>query len=186
MNPSVSVSPTAEKVVRKPGAREACVFAAVWLMPFAVEWVPWDKPVPLAAHLVPQFWVMFAAVYLYGSTRGILLALSAPLLQAGMQGTPDLAHLPYLVSELVVFGIVTRLLTQRIPGFWWIAPFGLVAATAFSAVLQIFAPGARGVGDVYALALTELQQALPGLFLLGVLNLALHKLSPPADDWDEK
>ncbi len=186
MNPSVSVTPAVEKAVKKPGLREfALLFSIAWLAPLVLHFMPSPGAVTLDAYLLPLFWGALVAVYVYGAGVALLVGLSAPLLTFAIARFPE-AHLVGVASvEVAVFVLVTGLLIPRAPGFWWIGPFGGIAAKLLGAVVAAWLP-LRGQSPTSFLSLlVPLQGALPGLAALALINAGLVKRWPRRDDWDD-
>lgn len=185
MNQSVSVSPAAEKVLRRSGTRDSALLLVVaWFLPLGIHLLPWSGPAPLGAYLLPMFWVTLVAVYLYGTGVGLLIGLTAPLVNGLITGFPSAQFLSVLAFELAVFAIVTRGLIRNSPGFWLSGPFGYVAAKVASTAVQSLFPVFGGLGEPSSFFLRSVQTALPGLLALGLIHLALVKIHPLPDDWD--
>lgn len=151
-----------------------------WLMPFLVHLLPWGRPVPLGAHLLPMFWTAFAAVYLFGLRTGLLVALFAPGLNLALTGLPALGWLSLLAFELVVFSLFGWWTVRRTPRLWLIAPIGYLVARAASAGLQVLLAGGRNLEEVPQLYVASMRNGLPGLAVLAAVNFALVRLYPKA------
>lgn len=180
-----SVAPVAEKVLRRSGTRDsALLMVVVWLMPVGIHLIPWSGSAPLGAYLLPMFWVTLVATYLFGAGAGLLVGLTAPLLNGMITGFPSAQLLSILAFELAVFAIVARGLIRNSPGFWLSGPFGYVAAKVASTTVQYFFPVFGGMGEPGAFFIRSVQTALPGMLALALIHLALVKIRPLPDDWD--
>lgn len=184
MHPSISVPPSGEKAVRKSGRRDSALLLVVaWLIPLGIHLIPWRGDTSLTVSLLPVFWAALVAVYLYGGGVGLLVGLAAPLVDFLVMGFPASRDVFILAIEVTVFVAVIRQLIRRAPGFWWMAPFGYIAARVASIAMETL-PDFHGVKAPLALLLGSLQIALPGLALLALINGVLVKISPQPDDWD--
>lgn len=185
MIPSVSVAPSEEKFVRKPGKRDiALLLLLAWAIPLLIHLLPTNGASGLEVYVLPLFWVTLAAIYLFGTGAGLLVGLSAPLVKYLIIGFPDTRVIADLAVQVVVFVAVTRMLIRRAPGFWWIGPFAYVAGFAATAVIGAVGTGSVSGTNSLPLFFTNLQTALPGLVILGFIHFVLVKIRPQPDDWD--
>jgi len=184
MHPSVSVPPAVEKAIQKPSRRDsALLLLLAWFIPLGIHLIPWDGAKPLGASMLPAFWAALVAAYLYGTGVGLLVGLSAPLLNFLVLGFPPSHAVFLLAAETVVFVLVLQPLLRRFPRFWWSAAFGYMMAKVASTGLEV-APAFPHLEAAGALLLQSLRMAWPGWLMLTVINAVLVKAFPPPDDWD--
>ena len=185
MIPTVSVAPAAEKISKKPGKRDiALLLLMAWIIPLTVHVISRNSAVPWEDYVLPLYWVTLAAVYLFGTGAGLFVGLSAPLVQYLLIGFPDTRSVALLAVQVAVFVGITRVLIRRAPGFWWVAPFAYVGASAVVVALRELLDDAPNFWLSHGVLLRQLQTALPGLAILAFLHFVLVKLRPQPDDWD--
>ena len=185
MNSTAPLSPQADNVLRKPGTRtSAMFFMFIGVLPFLVETVPWSRPVPLSAYLLPEFLMMFAAVYLCGWLPGLLIGLAVPLMRGLSSNFAAPGDFSAACIELCVFGLLAHALMAKSPRASWIAPLALVLAKAIAVAAHAFLPGVDRVAEPLSYLISSLQVGTPGFLILGFVNFCLIRLCPPPDDWD--
>ena len=171
----VTVAPSRRAVFAAATPRQTSVLLALaWAVPFVVHLIPWTGARPLGAHLLPAFWTVFAAAYLFGPRVAALSALVLPVVNLLLTGLPAAAQVGWFAAELVLFAVVAAWGVRRWSRFLLVAPLAYVAAKIAVVGAQAVA---RGGLDPVAV-LSSLAAASAGLVVLALVNLALIRFRP--------
>jgi hypothetical protein len=169
MNAAVTALPRSVPQQATVGQTTALLISAA-ATPLLVHLLPsWDT-LPLGAHLLPMFWMVFVATYLFGLKTGVLAALAGPIVSLALSGAPALGRLGTMTAELLVFVAIAAWAVRRWPRVWLIAPLSYVAAKAVITVALLVVTGTIGT------PLAGLVAALAGLGILTAINFALVRV----------
>ena len=167
--------------------REAAVLLlSSWLVPVLIHLLPALGHRENGVYLIPAFWAAFMAVYFYGSALGVVVALVTPLINLMLTGLPAAGWVGPMSLELVAYTLTCAWLLRRWGTLWLIAPFAYIPAKAFALGVIWAVPAFHARRDVLNHLLDSTCNALPGLGVLLVINLALVLLAPREQgrDWD--
>lgn len=126
-----------------------------------VKWLPMYMPVILTGCLLGSFWGM--GVGLVSPVISYLFTLSNPM--------PALIRLPYMMVELMVFGLISGLFSKKITKNAWVAfPAVLlsqvIGRSVFICVVAMF----QGVSSLsVSMAWTQINTGLIGMFLQAIV-----------------
>jgi hypothetical protein len=137
---------------------------AAWALPLLVHSLPHSGPVPLGAQLLPLFYVAVVLVLRGESLSALLVAASAPWLNAQLTGMPVPPMLPLLTAELLIFTGLLALIQVAVPE---VARFTAPIAYLASAMLAGLALGSGDIASIFVRALTN---AWPGMLILLALG----------------
>jgi hypothetical protein len=153
------------------------------LVPLLVQFIPWAGNQPLSVHLLAGFWVVFAAVYLFGSGAGLLAA--AAVIACDAMGWFNAGASPGgCAFEIGGFVVVAALLVSRWPSMRTIAPIAWVAGSLAALLVRAVWPGSVPPGDPVESFLLATSTSLAGLGALLTVNTALVALLPKDESWD--
>lgn len=144
------------------------------LFPFLVHLIPSAGNVPMGAILLPAFFAPFIANYFFKMHVGLFTAIVSPTLNFIITGNPKLEFLALYTTELVVFTLLSMLLLKQGKLKMLSAPVAFILAKVFSIVLTLL-PYLNNYTGINPLQSTL--NALPGIFLLLVLNISLVKMN---------
>ncbi len=140
-----------------------------FVIPFLFHLLP-TSGIPLGARLLPIFYVPLLAALFYPSVVALSACLIAPFLNHVLLGNPPLPMVVQLSPEFLVFVSVVLLLKQRWPQLPLIASFAYLVARTM--IFFVGAPAAVFSSDAWRALMTSFQVALPGIYVLLLLNLA--------------
>jgi hypothetical protein len=154
------------------------LLAASWLVPFLVHLIPWAGARPLGVYLLPAFWTVFIAVYLFGGWVGALVALVTPVASLIVTGLPGLERVGPMGLELLGFVLCAAWFLRRWPTFVLVAPLSYLPAKALVVLVQWLVPAWHDARNPVEHFLATLRDVWPGLVVLLVINLLLVWLVP--------
>lgn len=171
----VTVAPTRRAVFATATPRQTSVLLALaWAVPFVVHLIPWTGERPLGAHLLPAFWTVFAAAYLFGPRIAAVTALVLPVVNLVLTGLPAAAQVGWFAAELVLFAVLAAAGVRRWSRLPLVAPLAYLAARLVVVEIQALVRGQAN----YAAIGASLAAASAGLVVLALLNLALVRFRP--------
>lgn len=119
--------------------------------------------------LLPMHLAIFMVGLLAGSTAGMVSGAVSPLISFMLTGMPNFAVLPFMMIELLMYGLISGLLANKnMPVIvkLLIAQAGGRAVRAFALTVGFYLLGSQ-VDPM--IALTSISKGLPGLVLQWVL-----------------
>jgi hypothetical protein len=127
---------------------------------------------------------VLVAVRLHGLGFALAVGLVTPAVNLALTGLPAAARLGPMALEVVVFAAVLAVLVRKAPLFFMAAPVAYAAGKALT-ILTLWAVPAfnyhRPPVDHWAMSM---QNAVPGLLVLIVVDLGLALWSQRRTDWD--
>jgi hypothetical protein len=164
------------------------LMAVSWLVPVLVHLLPPIGVRENGVYFLPAFWAAFVAAYLYGATRGALVAVVTPAINLALTGLPLPMWLASMSLELVLFVVLSAWMLRRCRQAWLIAPFAWIPAKLLTLLVQWAVPAFHYHRNILENLRTSALSALPGLAILLLINLALVLLVPgePDADWDQR
>lgn len=160
------------------------LLVSAWLVPFLVHYIPSFGPRAVGVYLLPAFWSVFVAVYLRGAAVGAAVALVTPLVNLLLTGLPVRAGVATMSLELVAYAMCTAWLVRHWRTLWVVAPLGYLPAKALVIAVRWAVPDLGEEHAPLAHLLGSVQNALPGLGVLLLINLALVRQTLSGADWD--
>lgn len=148
------------------------LLVAAWVLPFLIHLLPPHQGIPMGAFLLPMFYIPFIAVFFMGLPIGLAVAVSAPLLNYLISGSPNWEFMGILGFELILFSVFAFLLLKT---KWQLvsAPLSYLLAKIISSAFLIFIPLLQvSAMDFFSHSLSN---AAPGILVLFILNWMLIK-----------
>lgn len=149
-------------------------FGLMWLFPLVVHLIPVSGPVPLGAQLLPIFYALLLADWLFNPIVGIASGLLMPFINNAFIGMPTLEVAVMMSIELSVFSIILLAFKKSWSRLPVLAPLAVIAGKTVSALLLFIFPLIQI--SPWAYLTSSLINAIPGLLILTALNLALIRL----------
>jgi membrane-associated HD superfamily phosphohydrolase len=150
--------------------------ALMWLFPFLVHLIPSSGAIPLGGYLLPIFFAPFLAAWLFDPLVSVLSSLLMPILNYTVTGMPIWNMTIILSLELTVFSLVVISLRSRKSIRSYVAPFAVLVAKLCSMTLVAVFPSLAALHS-WDFFVQSTVAALPGIFLLALLNLAIAQIS---------
>jgi hypothetical protein len=180
LRPAMNSSATTGSILvfKKAGWRETGVLLAVAaLIPLVIHLVPWTGPRPLGAYLLPMFWTTFVAVYFYGATVALAVALVGIVVNFAVTGQPAGGMLGVMALELAVYAITAAWAVRRMPRFVLVASLAFLVAKIGSTLVISLVNHVALADAVMAFERAVVGGAI-GLLVLTAINLALAMVYP--------
>ncbi|MDP1581011.1 MAG: hypothetical protein Q8M02_12075 [Candidatus Didemnitutus sp.] len=164
---------------------QALILVAIaWSLPLLIQLLPWTGAQPLTAHLLPLHWAVFAAIYLFGGTMGLFVALAGAVAIVFNFGQIAVAPAEVMTLELIGFVVLATLLKNRWYTLQFAAPLAWLGAKIGLAAVAWFVPVLSLTRDPFGDVVSAVAVAMVGLGALLAINVALVELLPQDEDWD--
>ena len=141
------------------------------IIPPLVHLIPPYQNTSVGAILLPMFYVPLVALLFYRARVALVIALLSPLADFLLTGFPSWQFVLLISLELVVFTLVAGQLLRSVVVAWVAAPLAFLLTKVISTGLLLVVPLLEMI-DPWVLFRYSLSNALPGILLLWVINVA--------------
>ena len=148
----------------------ATLLVVASVLPWLVHLLPPHQGTPLGAVLLPLFLVPLVALLWYPPSVAFIVATAGPVLSFLVTGLPQGPMLVLLTAELIVFTLVASQLLRASALGWVAAPLAFLFAKTVSLIILTLLPFLSQLEPLTYFR-TSLSVALPGILLLGLINV---------------
>ncbi len=163
-----------DSIIQRLQIKEITILiAASILLQFVIHFIPQVNGIPLGAILLPMFYVPLIAVTFYKFQTALVVTAFGPILNYLITGNPRLETVPLLTFEVLLFVLMLTVFlryNKLIRAGTLISI--LTALTVSPLVFGIF--NSSGFSALHLL--TSLQNAVPGMIIIVLVNILLLRL----------
>ncbi len=159
----------------------AVMLAIASVLPWLVHLIPPHQGTPMGAVLLPLFVVPLVALLWYPPSVGLIVATAGPALSFLITGLPQGPMLMLLTLELIIFTLVAGQLLRSTTLRWVAAPLSFLFTKTVSLIVLSLAPFLSQL-DPLNYFRTSISVALPGILLLGLINVLGLRYRPGQPD----
>lgn len=179
MNHQSSISVAPVKVFK--GISElGVVIALTMFLPTVVHMFPsWDDS-PIGAKLLPIFYAPLIAALTRRLHVSLIACLLSPWINYLLFGRPSLGVAAMLCIQLVPFAYLVYRLGQRFKRWYWIGPVAYLVSKPIILLLFYTIPNMMPPVDPIGYTIQTTSNAIPGVFILGLLGHFSNRFFPPS------
>ncbi len=148
----------------------AMMLAIASVLPWLIHLIPPHQGTPMGAILLPLFVVPLIALLWYPPSVAIIVAAAGPVLSFLVTGLPQGPMLILLTTELIVFTLVAGQLLRASTLGWVAAPLAFLFTKTVSLIVLTLLPFLSQLEPLNYFR-TSISVALPGILLLGLINV---------------
>ncbi len=148
----------------------AILLVVASVLPWLVHLIPPHQGTPMGAVLLPLFVVPLVALLRYSPSVGLIVATAGPVLSFLVTGLPQGPMLILLTIELIVFTLVAGQLLRASTLGWVAAPLAFLFTKTVSLIVLTLLPFLSQIEPLNYF-FTSISVALPGILLLGLINV---------------